>query len=116
MMMRLAQCRSRLPKRTLDYFDMAKPRKKRSAPAGQSGTSKGWKEIGGVLGASASSCAAMGIRGNAAATTRQTRDYDAEELNNWVGKQSGKPVHVATESTDLSAELKRGLDHQPMAA
>jgi hypothetical protein len=32
-----------------------------------------------------------------------------EELNSWLGKQSGKPVHVATEGTDLTAELKRGL-------
>lgn len=33
----------------------------------------------------------------------------AEELNSWLGKESGKPVHVATENTDLTAELKRGL-------
>jgi hypothetical protein len=32
-----------------------------------------------------------------------------EELNGWLGKESGKPVHVATDNTDLSAELKRGL-------
>jgi hypothetical protein len=32
-----------------------------------------------------------------------------EELNAWLGKESGKPVHVATEDTDLTAELKRGL-------
>jgi hypothetical protein len=32
-----------------------------------------------------------------------------EELNAWLGKESGKPVHVATENTDLTAELKRGL-------
>ncbi len=32
-----------------------------------------------------------------------------EELNSWLGKESGKPVHVATEDTDLAAELKRGL-------
>jgi phage terminase Nu1 subunit (DNA packaging protein) len=31
------------------------------------------------------------------------------ELNEWLGKESGKPVHVATENTDLAAELKRGL-------
>ncbi|MGC1650926.1 MAG: hypothetical protein WA741_34305, partial [Candidatus Sulfotelmatobacter sp.] len=31
------------------------------------------------------------------------------ELNAWLGQDSGKPVHVATENTDLSAELKRGL-------
>jgi len=32
-----------------------------------------------------------------------------EELNAWLGKESGKPVHVATDNTDLSSELKRGL-------
>ena len=32
-----------------------------------------------------------------------------EELNAWLGNQAGKPVHVATESTDLTAELRRGL-------
>lgn len=31
------------------------------------------------------------------------------ELDAWMGKESGKPVHVARENTDLSAELKRGL-------
>ena len=33
----------------------------------------------------------------------------ADDLNAWLGKQSGKPVSVATENTDLAAELKRGL-------
>lgn len=33
----------------------------------------------------------------------------AGELNAWLGKDSGKPVHVATGDTDLTAELKRGL-------
>ena len=33
----------------------------------------------------------------------------AEELDEWLGKESGKPIHVATENTDLSAELRRGL-------
>ena len=32
-----------------------------------------------------------------------------EELDSWLGRESGKPVHVATEGTDLAAELKRGL-------
>lgn len=31
------------------------------------------------------------------------------ELNAWLGKESGKPVHVATDSDDLAAELSRGL-------
>jgi hypothetical protein len=33
----------------------------------------------------------------------------SNELNAWLGQESGKPVHVATENTDLTAELKRGL-------
>jgi hypothetical protein len=33
----------------------------------------------------------------------------SNELNAWLGQESGKPVHVATEDTDLTAELKRGL-------
>ena len=32
-----------------------------------------------------------------------------DELNAWLGKESGKPVHVATQDADLTAELKRGL-------
>ena len=33
-----------------------------------------------------------------------------EELNGWLGRESaGEPVQIATEGTDLSAELKRGL-------
>jgi hypothetical protein len=41
-------------------------------------------------------------------------------LNAFLGKESGKPVHVATEDTDLTAELKRGLsfvrgEKQPVA-
>jgi hypothetical protein len=31
------------------------------------------------------------------------------ELNAWLGKQSCEPVTVAKESTDLVAELNRGL-------
>jgi len=34
-----------------------------------------------------------------------------EELNAWLGKESGKPVHTVTEDTDLTAELKRGLSY-----
>jgi hypothetical protein len=33
------------------------------------------------------------------------------ELNRWLGRESGEPVHVATPESDLSAELKRGLAH-----
>jgi len=31
------------------------------------------------------------------------------ELNDWVGKQSGKPIHIVTENSDLTSELKRAV-------
>jgi hypothetical protein len=35
-----------------------------------------------------------------------------EELNLWLGRESaGEPVQIASESTDLSSELKRGLSY-----
>jgi hypothetical protein len=33
----------------------------------------------------------------------------SNELKRWLGEESGKPLHVATADTDLTAELKRGL-------
>jgi hypothetical protein len=30
-------------------------------------------------------------------------------LNDWMGKESGKPVHVATGNADLTSELKRAV-------
>ena len=33
-----------------------------------------------------------------------------EQLNAWLGRESGKPVHLATPDTDLTAELKRGIE------
>jgi hypothetical protein len=34
----------------------------------------------------------------------------AEDLNRWLARESaGEPVSIATENTDLGAELKRGL-------
>lgn len=34
------------------------------------------------------------------------------ELNAWLGREvAGEPVHIAAETTDLSADLKRGLSY-----
>src|SRR5437870_12439250 len=32
-----------------------------------------------------------------------------EQLNVWLGRESGKPVHVITPEADLTSELKRGV-------
>jgi hypothetical protein len=51
----------------------------------------------------------MGVGRNARSSVRPLRRDHAEDFNAWLGKESGKPVHVATVNTDLAAELKRGL-------
>jgi hypothetical protein len=88
---------------------MPKSAKKRVALAAPPATLKGWKQIAAFLGHPtavvqrwASERMPVHREGRFLATT-------PEELNAWLGKQSGKPLHVATESTDLAAELKRGL-------
>jgi len=32
-----------------------------------------------------------------------------DQLNAWLGRESGKPLHVVTPATDLTSELKRGV-------
>ena len=70
---------------------------------------KGWKQIAEFLGQPTS--VAQRWAGEGMPLRREGRFVTTtpEELNAWLGKESGKPVHVATDETDLTAELKRGL-------
>jgi hypothetical protein len=88
---------------------MPKHAKKQAPLESDSKLLTGWQQIAAFLGHPAAVVqrwAAEGMplhrEGRYVATT-------ADELNDWLGKQSGKPVSVATENTDLASELKRGL-------
>ena len=72
---------------------------------------RGWKQIAEFLGQPVTVVQRWATTGMP--VTRQGRFVVAtpEELNEWLAKESGEPVHVATKETDLSAELKRGLSH-----
>ncbi|MFZ0733980.1 MAG: hypothetical protein WAM79_16785 [Candidatus Sulfotelmatobacter sp.] len=72
---------------------------------------KGWKQIADFLGEPTS--VAQRWAGEGMPLRREGRFVSTtpEELNAWLGKESGKPVHVATDETDLTAELKRGLSY-----
>ena len=90
------------------YSEMPKTGKKSDAATQAEGL-KGWQQIAAYLGHPAAvvqrwASEGMPVRrqGRFVTTTRA-------ELNVWLGKESGKPVHIATEKTDLAAELKRGL-------
>ena len=72
---------------------------------------KGWKQIAEFLGQEVSVAQRWATTGMP--VSRQGRFVVAtpDELNKWLGRESGEPVHVATNEADLSAELKRGLSY-----
>lgn len=88
-----------------------KPKKAKRpvAPRASPQTLRGWQQIAAFLGHPAA--VVQRWAGEGMPVRRQGRYVETtpEELNAWLGKESGKPVHVATENTDLAAELKRGL-------
>ena len=51
----------------------------------------------------------MGVRRDASSSARPLRDDNSGRTEYVARAGIGKPVHVATEDTDLAAELKRGL-------
>jgi hypothetical protein len=57
----------------------------------------------------AATCTALGLGGCRFVAKGGSRPLMPEELNAWLGRESEKPVHVATEDTDFAAELNRGL-------
>ena len=88
-------------------------RKRSSAEKRPSGANpallKGWQEIAAFLGEPVSVVQRWAAEGMPVRREGRFVSTSAEELNEWLGKESGKPIHVATENTDLSAELRRGL-------
>lgn len=88
---------------------MPKSAKKRAAPVAQPETLMGWKQIAAFLGHPAAVVQRWASEGMLVHREGRFVVTTSDDLNAWLGKQSGKPVHVATESTDLAAELKRGL-------
>ncbi len=70
---------------------------------------KGWKQIADFLGEPTSVVQRWASTGMPLRREGRYVEATVSELNEWLGKQSGKPVHVVTNETDLGAELKRGL-------
>jgi hypothetical protein len=69
----------------------------------------GWQQIAAYLGHPAAVVQRWAAEGMPVRRQGRFVTTTPEELNAWLGRESGKPVHVATEETDLAAELKRGL-------
>lgn len=88
---------------------MPKKVKKFEPPAPQPEALKGWQQIAGFLGEPQSVVRHWASEGMPVRKQGRYVETTPPELNEWLGRESGKPVHVATGDTDLTAELKRGL-------
>jgi phage terminase Nu1 subunit (DNA packaging protein) len=75
----------------------------------QSDRLKGWQRISEFLGEPLSVVQRWAHEGMPVHKEGKSVIASRDELNAWLGKQSGKPARAATETTDLTKELKRGL-------
>jgi hypothetical protein len=81
-------------------------------PKAESPTLKGWNEIARFLGQPVSVAQRWAKSGMPVIHDGRRVHATPEELNHWLGRESaGEPVQIATESSDLSSELKRGLSY-----
>jgi hypothetical protein len=91
-----------------DICQIDQPQKKQNTKAQ---TLKGWQQISAFLGEPASVVQRWASEGMPVRKQGGYVETTPEELNAWLGKESGKPVHTVTEDTDLTAESKRGLSY-----
>jgi hypothetical protein len=78
---------------------MTKPAKKRDPSKAHPNTLKGWQQIAAFLGEPTSVVQRWASDGMPVRRQGRYVETTPEELNAWLGKESGKPVHVATENT-----------------
>lgn len=88
---------------------MPKRSKNKVSTAEQLRSPNGWQQIASFLGHPAPVVRRWASEGMPIHREGRYVVSTPDELNTWLGKQSGKPVSVATENTDLAAELKRCL-------
>ena len=90
-------------------------KKSRSAakPKAQNERLKGWTEIAGFLGQPVAVAQRWARSGMPVMREGRFMYASREELSRYLGREVGLdvPVHIATESMDLSADLKRALAH-----
>jgi hypothetical protein len=86
---------------------MPKRQTKKAAPD----TLKGWQQIADFLGEPQSVVQRWATEGMPVRKEGRFVSTSVDELNAWLGSESGKPVHAATETTDVTPELKRGLSY-----
>jgi hypothetical protein len=82
----------------------------RKKPEPEPDVLKGWNQIATFLGQPVSVAQRWATEGMPVKRQARYVESSRKELNGWLGRESaGEPVQIATEGTDLGAELKRGL-------
>ena len=72
---------------------------------------KGWKDIAQFLGQPSSTVQRWAKEGMPVEGQGRLVEAFPDKLNQWLGRESREPVQIATETPDLSAELRRGLTY-----
>jgi len=99
-----------MPKRPASKQKNAAQRKTNKKDAAPS-VLKGWDQISGFLGEPPSVVQRWASEGMPVRKQGRYVETTPDELNAWLGKESGKPIHTVTADTDLTEELKRGLSY-----
>ena|ERR1700688_2000111 len=81
----------------------------RMAKAKQPELLDGWQKIAEFLGQPSSVAQRWGKSGMPVTHEGRRVLASPEELNRWLGREVSEPVQIATETGDLTSELKRGL-------
>jgi hypothetical protein len=88
---------------------MASQSNPKSKATSESDVLKGWRQIADFLGEPTSVVERWASQGMPVRRQARSVTTTAKELNDWLGKESGKPVHIATGDADLTSELKRAV-------
>jgi hypothetical protein len=75
----------------------------------QSELLKGWRQIAGFLGQPLSVVERWAKEGLPVNHQGRSVVASPDELNRWLQRESGEPVHIATETGELTADLKRSV-------
>ena len=76
----------------------------------ESGSLNGWQQIADFLGQPSSVAQRWAKSGMPVTLEGRRAHASPDELNRWlVDESAGEPVQIATETADLTSELRRGL-------
>jgi len=83
----------------------------RIAKAKQPESLNGWQQIATFLGQPSSVAQRWATSGMPVTHEGRRVHASPDDLNRWLGREVSEPVQIATETADLTSELKRGLSY-----